>query len=78
MNSSKKMIMLVSLASEIHALAHQLERIIENSRRYRDFTLNGLTLVIREVIACLPVYRTYINETRRRWRRGIKPTSKRR
>lgn len=63
-NSSKKMIMLVSLSSEIHALAHQLERIIENSRSYRDFTLNGLTFVLREIIAGLPVYRTYINETK--------------
>jgi (1->4)-alpha-D-glucan 1-alpha-D-glucosylmutase len=63
-NSSKKMIMLVSLSSEIHALAHRLERIIETNRRYRDFTLNSLTFVLREIIACLPVYRTYISETR--------------
>src|SRR5262249_62077922 len=31
-----------------------------NPRRYRDFTLNSLIRVIREVIACLPVYRTYL------------------
>jgi (1->4)-alpha-D-glucan 1-alpha-D-glucosylmutase len=60
-NSSKKMIMLVSLSSEINALSHQLERIAKRNRRYRDFTLNGLTFAIREVIACLPAYRTYIN-----------------
>ncbi|HLH72186.1 MAG TPA: malto-oligosyltrehalose synthase, partial [Chloroflexota bacterium] len=59
-NSSKKMIMLVSLASEINALSHQLERVAEANRWYRDFTLNSLTFAIREVIACLPVYRTYI------------------
>lgn len=64
-NSSKKMIMLVSLSSEIHALAHSLERIIETNRRYRDFTLNSLTFVLREIIACLPVYRTYIDETQK-------------
>jgi len=63
-NSSKKMIMLVSLSSEIHSLAHRLERIIETNRRYRDFTLNSLTFVLREIIACLPVYRPYISETR--------------
>jgi (1->4)-alpha-D-glucan 1-alpha-D-glucosylmutase len=57
----KKMIMLVSLSSEINALSHQLERIAKRNRRYRDFTLNGLTFAIREVIACLPAYRTYIN-----------------
>ncbi len=60
-NSTKKMIMLVSLASETSELSHQLERIAERNRRYRDFTLNSLTFAIREVIACLPVYRTYIN-----------------
>jgi (1->4)-alpha-D-glucan 1-alpha-D-glucosylmutase len=61
-NSAKKMIMLVSMAGEINALAHLLDRISEKNRRYRDFTLNSLTFAIREVIACLPVYRTYINE----------------
>ncbi len=59
-NSTKKMIMLVSMASEINALAHQLDRIAERNRRYRDFTLNSLTFALREVIACLGVYRTYI------------------
>ncbi len=58
-NSRKKMIMLVSLSSEINALSHQLDNISERNRHYRDFTLNSLTFAIREVIACLPVYRTY-------------------
>src|SRR5262249_60419767 len=58
--SAKKMTMLVSMASEINALAHQLDRIAERNRRCRDFTLNSLTFALREVIACLPVYRTYI------------------
>ena len=59
-NSMKKMIMLVSMSSEINALGHRLDRIAERNRRYRDFTLNGLTFALREVIACLPVYRTYV------------------
>src|SRR5262249_36363082 len=58
--SAKKMTMLVSMASEINALAHQLDRIAERNRRCRDFTLNSLTFALREVIACLPVYRTYL------------------
>jgi (1->4)-alpha-D-glucan 1-alpha-D-glucosylmutase len=58
--SAKKMTMLVAMASEINALAHQLDRIAERNRRCRDFTLNSLTFALREVIACLPVYRTYI------------------
>src|SRR4051794_7506855 len=54
------MIMLVSLASEINSLGHQLERVSEANRWYRDFTLNSLTFAIREVIASLSVYRTYV------------------
>jgi (1->4)-alpha-D-glucan 1-alpha-D-glucosylmutase len=60
-NSTKKMIMLVSLASEIYSLSHQLDNISEKNRRYRDFTLDSLTFGIREVIASLGVYRTYIS-----------------
>jgi (1->4)-alpha-D-glucan 1-alpha-D-glucosylmutase len=58
-NSRKKMIMLVSLASELNALSHRLDAISERNRHYRDFTLNSLTFALREVIACLSVYRTY-------------------
>ncbi|HEU0008034.1 MAG TPA: malto-oligosyltrehalose synthase [Terriglobia bacterium] len=63
-NSTKKMIMLVSMAGEVNALAHELDRISEKNRWYRDFTLNSLTFALREVIACLPVYRTYISRQR--------------
>ena len=63
-NSTKKMFMLVSMAGEMNALAHQLDRISEKNRWYRDFTLNGLTFALREVIACLPIYRTYISPQR--------------
>lgn len=61
-NSCKKMIMLISLASEVNMLGYQLKRIAAKNRWHRDFTLNSLTFAIREVIACLPVYRTYIGE----------------
>lgn len=59
---SKKLIMQVSLSSEINVLAHQLDRLSEKNRHARDFTLNSLTNAIREIIACFPVYRTYIDE----------------
>jgi (1->4)-alpha-D-glucan 1-alpha-D-glucosylmutase len=62
-NMNKKRIMLISMDSEIYALSHQLERIAERNRRYRDFTLNTLTFAIREVIACLSVYRTYTTDS---------------
>ncbi len=58
--STKKMMMLVSLAAEIYALSHHLDRISESNRSYRDFTLDSLTFAIREIIASLQVYRTYI------------------
>jgi (1->4)-alpha-D-glucan 1-alpha-D-glucosylmutase len=56
---SKKLIMQVSLSSEINVLSHHLNRLSERDRHARDFTLNSLTHAIREVIACFPVYRTY-------------------
>jgi (1->4)-alpha-D-glucan 1-alpha-D-glucosylmutase len=59
-SSAKKMTMLISMASEINAVAHQLDRIAERNRRCRDFTLNSLAFALRELIACLPVYRTYL------------------
>src|SRR5439155_763727 len=59
-NSTKKMIMLVSLASEVNELGYQLKRIAWKNRWYRDFTLNSLTFAIREIIAAFPVYRTYL------------------
>ena len=59
----KKLIMDASMQSEISVLGHQLDRISEQDRRSRDFTLRSLTEAIREVIACFPVYRTYIRDS---------------
>jgi (1->4)-alpha-D-glucan 1-alpha-D-glucosylmutase len=60
-NSTKKMVMLISLASEVNELGYLLKDIASSDRRHRDFTLNSLTFVIREVIASLGIYRTYID-----------------
>jgi (1->4)-alpha-D-glucan 1-alpha-D-glucosylmutase len=57
---SKQLIMRVALASEVNVLARALNRISEQHRRTRDFTLNNLRFAMREIIACFPVYRTYI------------------
>ena len=59
----KKLIMGVSMASEINVLGYQLNRLSEKDRRSRDFTLNSLIHAIREIIAWFPVYRTYITPT---------------
>ncbi|MFO1043658.1 MAG: malto-oligosyltrehalose synthase [Planctomycetaceae bacterium] len=56
---SKKLIMKVSMSSELNVLGHQLDRISERRRGSRDFTRNGLTYALREVVSCFPVYRTY-------------------
>jgi (1->4)-alpha-D-glucan 1-alpha-D-glucosylmutase len=56
----KKLIMTSSMAGEINALGHELNVLSERNRRSRDFTLNSLIYAIREIIACFPVYRTYV------------------
>jgi (1->4)-alpha-D-glucan 1-alpha-D-glucosylmutase len=56
----KKLIMSASMSSEINVLGHHLNRLSERDRRSRDFTLNSLIHAIREIIACFPVYRTYV------------------
>jgi len=60
---TKKVVMRASMASEINALGHQLNRLSERDRLSRDFTLYSLTHAIREIIACFPVYRTYVTES---------------
>ena len=56
----KRLIMIASMSGEINRLAHHLNRLSEKNRHTRDFTLNSLRTTITEVIACFPVYRTYI------------------
>ncbi|HKQ92001.1 MAG TPA: malto-oligosyltrehalose synthase [Blastocatellia bacterium] len=57
---SKKLILETAMSSELHVLARRLDRISEQSRYTRDFTLNSLQYALAEVIACFPVYRSYI------------------
>ncbi len=56
----KFLILQVALSSELHMLAYQLDRLAQKDRRSRDFTLHSLRHALREVIACFPVYRSYI------------------
>src|SRR5205814_8380759 len=39
---------------------NMVDRLSEQNRWYRDFTLAALARAVRETIACFPVYRTYI------------------
>jgi (1->4)-alpha-D-glucan 1-alpha-D-glucosylmutase len=65
----KRQILNSSLASELWALSHQLDRLARLDRRSRDFTLNGIRRGLREVIVNFPVYRSYVNG-------GASPTDK--
>lgn len=56
----KKLIMHVSMASELHVLSSKLDHISEQHRWSRDFTFESLRFALREVIAYFPVYRSYV------------------
>ncbi len=56
----KILILQIALAGEMQMLTHQLDRLSQRHRSSRDFTRNGLRVALREIIACFPVYRSYI------------------
>jgi (1->4)-alpha-D-glucan 1-alpha-D-glucosylmutase len=58
----KRVIMASALAGELTVLANRLLRIARADRRTRDFTFNTLRQALTQVVACFPVYRTYIAE----------------
>lgn len=58
--AKKRLVMRLSLANDVNVLASLLDRLSEKNRWFRDFTLEALTRAVREVIACFPVYRTYL------------------
>ena len=59
----KRLILRASMSSELNVLARRLDRICRQHRHTRDFTLESLRFALREVIACFPVYRTYMTES---------------
>lgn len=58
---AKRLFLETYLAGEIEALGHRLAALAETNRAHRDFTRRSLTAAVREVIACFPVYRTYVS-----------------
>ena len=58
---AKLEVMQTLLASDINRLTQLLVEICELHRRYRDFTRHELHEALREFMACLAVYRTYVN-----------------
>jgi (1->4)-alpha-D-glucan 1-alpha-D-glucosylmutase len=49
-----------TLGSDVNRLTAQFMDVCENHRRFRDFTRHQIHQALREVIACFPVYRTYV------------------
>jgi len=58
--AKKLQVMKLALANDIDVLGNMLDRLSEQNRSYRDFTLEALSRAVRETIACFPVYRTYL------------------
>ncbi len=58
---ARRLVMRTSLAAEVEVLATQLDRIAQRDRRTADFTRSAMREAIVEVIACFPVYRTYVS-----------------
>jgi len=48
------------LAADVNRLVQVFVNVCEANREYRDYTRHELTEAVRETIACLPVYRTYV------------------
>src|SRR5437773_4391679 len=58
--AKKLQVMKLSLANDVDVLGNMVDRLSEQNRWYRDFTLEALARAVREAIACFPVYRTYL------------------
>jgi (1->4)-alpha-D-glucan 1-alpha-D-glucosylmutase len=59
----KRLILKAAMSSELYVLSRRLTRIAERHRYTRDFTQNSLHHALTEIIACFPVYRSYIRRT---------------
>lgn len=59
--AAKKLVMRNLLSSELNVLASELSRIAEADPHTRDYTLDALRDALMEMVACFPVYRTYIS-----------------
>ncbi len=57
----KKLVLRALMSGEQNVLARELDRISEQHRWSRDFTLNTLGRALAEVIGCFPVYRSYVS-----------------
>lgn len=57
----KVRIMEDEMAAELATLAREAERIAASNPMSRDFTRNSLARAMKAIVACFPVYRTYVD-----------------
>ncbi|HEX4377885.1 MAG TPA: malto-oligosyltrehalose synthase [Steroidobacteraceae bacterium] len=62
-HAAKLHIMENEMASELNVLSRDMARLARQNPRTADFTRNLLRRALKELIACFPVYRTYVDET---------------
>lgn len=60
--ASKHRVIRTMMSSDLTVLANRLVRLAEMDLHTRDYTLNSLRDALTEVVACFPVYRTYMTE----------------
>ena len=58
--AKRHQVMAGELAADVARLTHLFVEVCERNRRYRDYTRPELRSAIEEVVACFPVYRTYV------------------
>jgi len=61
-HEAKREVIDTLLASEFAVLVARLLGLARSDRHTRDFTANGLRQALAEVVACFPVYRSYVCE----------------
>ncbi len=61
---SQRLAVTNALSSEFQVLAQAVNRLSERDRRSRDFTLGSIRRALRELVACFPIYRTYVDARR--------------
>jgi (1->4)-alpha-D-glucan 1-alpha-D-glucosylmutase len=60
---SKYRVLQLSFGGELNQLAHRLRALAANTRAGFDLTVEALRDALSQIVAALPVYRTYVTET---------------
>lgn len=60
---SKRQVLQLSFGGELSQLAHRLRALAANTRAGFDLTVEALRDALSQIVAALPVYRTYVTET---------------